>query len=492
VGIVRFTTLLEMIERREVSQPLAALYAVQAQIRFAAGQYGEALAQCERAAMRANIEGDESTRLTADGQRLNLLQLMGRLGEALRLGAALLPVLDAYGDLDGLLRAQRDLAYIHVLRGAFATSRRHLVRALALAEQMADAAQHAFTLAFDGWTALLGGDMSDARARMDRAAELGRLVDGAVFSAYLLVFQARLFLVQGTWGEARAAAQAALSMAKGYDDLQVLRWAADLLAQLDVHEGHPQAAIDGLIPLLDRPGLEECDVTTLLPVLAWAQLELGRLDEAAATVEQVLARARREAMRLVLVEALRVRALIALRRGQWSTAAGSLEEGLVLARAMPHPYAEARLLHVYGRLHVGQDEPALARERLEAALALFTGLSARSDAARVEQALSCLSQKQEAHEGLLTDAQWTQIAALLPPRRPGRGRPRADDRRTLEAILYVQRTGCAWADLPAVFGDEATAYRRWREWQAASLWATIATIAGISDRDGTARPAGRG
>lgn len=49
----------------------------------------------------------------------------------------------------------------------------------------------------------------------------------------------------------------------------------------------------------------------------------------------------------------------------------------------------------------------------------------------------------------------------------GRGRPRADDRRTLEAILYVLHTGCARAALPATLGDEATAHRRWWEWHAA-------------------------
>jgi len=56
------------------------------------------------------------------------------------------------------------------------------------------------------------------------------------------------------------------------------------------------------------------------------------------------------------------------------------------------------------------------------------------------------------------------------------GRPRADDRRTLNAILYVRRTGCAWANLPAELGDEATAHRRWQEWQAAGLWERIAAI----------------
>jgi transposase len=56
------------------------------------------------------------------------------------------------------------------------------------------------------------------------------------------------------------------------------------------------------------------------------------------------------------------------------------------------------------------------------------------------------------------------------------GRRRADDRRTLEAILYQQRTGCAWAALPAAYGDEATAHRRLRQWQAAGLWERIVAI----------------
>src|SRR5439155_26855573 len=162
-------------------------------------------------------------------------------------------------------------------------------------------------------------------------------------------------------------------------------------------------------------------------VLAWAHLELGQVDQAAEAVGQALVRARREDMRLVVVEALRVQALIALRQGQWDEAARSLEEGLALARSMPDPYAEARLLHVNGRLQAQKGEPEAAQERLEAALAIFARLGASTDAGQVEQLLAGLSQKQGSIETRLTDAQWAQIAALLPPH-PRRGRPRADDR----------------------------------------------------------------
>jgi len=45
----------------------------------------------------------------------------------------------------------------------------------------------------------------------------------------------------------------------------------------------------------------------------------------------------------------------------------------------------------------------------------------------------------------LTEAQWQLLAAYLPAERPGRrGRPRVwPRRRIIEAILYLDRTGCA-------------------------------------------------
>jgi transposase len=50
----------------------------------------------------------------------------------------------------------------------------------------------------------------------------------------------------------------------------------------------------------------------------------------------------------------------------------------------------------------------------------------------------------------LSDAQWQVIAAHLPAYVPGgRGRPRIwTARRIVEAILYLDRTGCAWRYLP--------------------------------------------
>lgn len=64
----------------------------------------------------------------------------------------------------------------------------------------------------------------------------------------------------------------------------------------------------------------------------------------------------------------------------------------------------------------------------------------------------------------LTDEQWAMIAPLIPKRTSRRGRPRNENRKTLNGILYVLKTGCAWADLPAEYGSDTTCWRRLQEW----------------------------
>src|SRR5690349_18257932 len=67
----------------------------------------------------------------------------------------------------------------------------------------------------------------------------------------------------------------------------------------------------------------------------------------------------------------------------------------------------------------------------------------------------------------LTDAQWQVIAPHLPAARPGgRGRPRVWPlRRIVEAILYLDRAGCAWRYLPADFPPWQTVYGYFAAWR---------------------------
>ncbi|MGH3467521.1 MAG: IS5 family transposase [Thermocrispum sp.] len=86
----------------------------------------------------------------------------------------------------------------------------------------------------------------------------------------------------------------------------------------------------------------------------------------------------------------------------------------------------------------------------------------------------------------LTDEQWDLIAPMVPVK-PG-GRPAKHPRRRIvEAILYVNRTGCSWRQLPHDFPPWDTVYWYFQRWN------TDGTTDRIHDalRDATRDAAGR-
>jgi Putative transposase of IS4/5 family (DUF4096) len=75
---------------------------------------------------------------------------------------------------------------------------------------------------------------------------------------------------------------------------------------------------------------------------------------------------------------------------------------------------------------------------------------------------------------LLVDAEWERVRALLPTQKPGKGRPRRDDRRVLCGILWIMNTGSSWRDLPEEeFGPNSTVHGRYRKWLKEGLWSRI-------------------
>ena len=58
----------------------------------------------------------------------------------------------------------------------------------------------------------------------------------------------------------------------------------------------------------------------------------------------------------------------------------------------------------------------------------------------------------------LTDHEWSAIKPML-PNKP-RGVARVNDRRVLNGIFWVLRSGAPWRDLPNGFGPYTTCYNR--------------------------------
>ena len=71
----------------------------------------------------------------------------------------------------------------------------------------------------------------------------------------------------------------------------------------------------------------------------------------------------------------------------------------------------------------------------------------------------------------LSEREWEIIAPLL-PNKP-RGVPRTDDRRVLNGIFYILRTGSPWRDLPERYGPYTTVYNRYNRWAKAGVWLRI-------------------
>lgn len=73
----------------------------------------------------------------------------------------------------------------------------------------------------------------------------------------------------------------------------------------------------------------------------------------------------------------------------------------------------------------------------------------------------------------LTDAQWQRLEPLLPPEKPPTGRPSHSHHRILNGILWINRTGAPWKDLPECYGPVGTVSSRFYRWRKAGIWQRI-------------------
>jgi len=89
----------------------------------------------------------------------------------------------------------------------------------------------------------------------------------------------------------------------------------------------------------------------------------------------------------------------------------------------------------------------------------------------------------------VTDQEWAQIEALLPP--PKRlGRPRTTTlRAVVNALLYLLTTGCQWRLLPKEFPPFSTVQRFFYRWRDDGMWQTINHSLVVRAREAAGREA---
>jgi len=73
------------------------------------------------------------------------------------------------------------------------------------------------------------------------------------------------------------------------------------------------------------------------------------------------------------------------------------------------------------------------------------------------------------------DDLWERIEAVLdeydPPKETGR--PREDQRRIMDGLIFRFRTGCQWNHIPRVYGDDSTIHRAFQHWRELGIFEKI-------------------
>ena len=70
----------------------------------------------------------------------------------------------------------------------------------------------------------------------------------------------------------------------------------------------------------------------------------------------------------------------------------------------------------------------------------------------------------------LTDEQMAKLCPFFPK---SHGRTRVDDRRVLSGIIFINRNGLRWCDVPKEYGPHKALYSRWKRWSEIGIFARV-------------------
>jgi transposase len=76
----------------------------------------------------------------------------------------------------------------------------------------------------------------------------------------------------------------------------------------------------------------------------------------------------------------------------------------------------------------------------------------------------------------LTAAQWRKIEQLLPGKKGDRGRTAADNRKFVNGVMWVLRSGAHWKHLPAEYGNWKSTHKRFTRWAKVGIWEKIFAV----------------
>lgn len=73
----------------------------------------------------------------------------------------------------------------------------------------------------------------------------------------------------------------------------------------------------------------------------------------------------------------------------------------------------------------------------------------------------------------ISDHTWSLLEPLLPGRSGSWGGVAKDNRRFINAVMWILRTGAPWRDLPKDYGDWKNTHRRFTRWRDKGHWENL-------------------
>jgi len=364
---------------------LAQVYTALSHLYLASGLYHELLATAERAVALASEAGDPGLLAEAKGRYGVALAILGRYDEALPMLHEVVRLAEEAGALETQVLALNNTAHCHLLAGPLVTALDIFTQAIELAPRLHSPLMLPLLLVNHALASFLLGDWRRAHADLNSADQSAQELGVNALSAALPVMRGRLFMAEGRPGDAARVIAEGLTF--GEPDAQTFCDAQSVLAERELLSGRPAEARDRLAPLVEKAGRDDPDTIALLPLLAWAYLELGDTERAATISTEAIQLMQAMGLRVPLPNALRIQAMVADRQGNRDAAETALADAVIIADAISYPYAKAQAQFLWALL--APDDEA-SQERLREAYTIFTQLGASGDAARSERALKAL------------------------------------------------------------------------------------------------------
>jgi DNA-binding CsgD family transcriptional regulator len=290
---------------------------------------------------------------------------------------------------------------------------RSLRRAIERGEEY-DRAALTFHLAHLEWEA---GDRETAKRFTAETLDAHRQTGDAQGESYGLWLQAFVAARDGDLTQARAKALDAIEVAGRIGDYFIVSFSTAILAATELWSGQPEAAHERLPPLREALRGSGGGFVGALTLPFWscdieALIAIGRLDEAARALEELIERAERAENPNAIAIAHRCQGLLLAARGEIAGGIDEMQAALADHARRPLPLEVGRTLLEKGTLERRARRKSAAKQSLERALAILEPLQAAIWIARARDELGRVGLRGSTASDGLTPAQ-QRVAELV-------------------------------------------------------------------------------